>query len=259
MHVGTIQGDRWVNATTYPITDQYTAYHLNEKAILSTGSPTSSGSVRLVWGAPTQAGTTVTFEAPVVTNEELIAGPIAATLYARSSNRNIDLIATVSDIAPDNQTTEIASGNVVGSLRAVNKNGSWYDKHGLMVYPDHPFLTNKYAPANSIQRYDIQLPPTLYSLLPGHHLELQLSTQPPQSDCGASLTAALGPPAPCDPSAPQQATLPGGLYQVVWSSSMPSSVNLPLLATNALPTATSAMTPTSDGLTEPIDWSSTAP
>jgi predicted acyl esterase len=259
MHLGALQGDSWVNAAVYPITDGYTAYHLSQNATLSTNTRLSSGSAQLAWGPPTQAGTTVTFDAPVVKTDELIAGPIAATLYARSSNRNIDLIATLFDVGPDNQATGIASGNILGSLRALNKVGSWYDRHGLMVYPDHPFLTNQYAPANSVQRYDIQLPPTLYSLLRGHHLELQLSTQPPEGDCGASLEAALGPPAPCDPSAPQEATLPGGEYHVVWSSSIPSSVNVPLVAPKTLPTAKSATTPTSEGLTEPIDWSSTAP
>jgi predicted acyl esterase len=259
MHLGALEGDSWVNAAVYPIADGYTAYHLDQNATLRTSPPTSPGSAQLAWGPPAQIGTTVTFDAPDVRNEELVAGPIAATLYARSSNRNIDLIATLSDVGADNQTTEIASGNIVGSLRAVNKDGSWYDKHGLMVYPDHPFLTNQYAPANSVQRYDIQLPPTLYSLSPGHHLELELSTQPPQSDCGASLTAALGPPVPCDPSRPQRETLPGGVYLVVWSPSMPSSVNLPLLSPDALPVAKSATTPTSEGMTEPIDWSSTAP
>jgi predicted acyl esterase len=256
MHVYDLNGNAWVNAATYPITDAYTAYHLGPNGELATVPKKAAGSAQLAWGQPTQAGATLSFDSQAVHEKELIAGPISATIFARSSNRNLDLIASLFDVAPGNQTTQIAEGNIVGSLRAVARQSSWYDKHGLMVDPDHPFLSNDYAPANSLQRYDIELSPSLYSVLPGHRLELELSTQPPTSECGANLEAALGQAYPCDPSTPQRATLPGGRYTVVWSDSMQSSVNLPILAQNALPVAASAATQTSQGLSEPLEWNS---
>ncbi len=254
MHLYELQADRWVNASTYPLTDDYTAYHLASGGSLSTSAPTTTGSLEMAWGQPTTSGTSLTFDAAPLTADELIAGPIAATIYARSSARNTELIATLFDVAPSGERTELATGDIVGSLRSVDQSLSWYDKNGLLVRPDHPFLTNQYAPAGSLQRYDIGLTPTLYSLSAGDHLELVLSTQPPASSC-ASLLSALTTPLPCLPTAPEKQTLAGGVYHVQWSASEPSSVNVPLLPEGALPVTTSATTPTSNGLTEPLVWS----
>ena len=85
-----------------------------------------------------------------------------------------------------------------------------------------------------------------------------LSTQPPASKC-ASLLSALTIPLPCLPSAPQQETLAGGEYTIVWSASSPSSVNVPLIDAGALPEAQSATTETSNGQVEPLDWDSSPP
>ena len=89
MHLYELQSEHWVNATTYPMTDQYTAYHLASGGNLSTSSP-KAGSAMLRWGQPTLDGTTLTFNAQPLTKEEVIGGPIAATIYARSSNRNLE-------------------------------------------------------------------------------------------------------------------------------------------------------------------------
>lgn len=257
MHLYDLQANRWVNTSDYPITNNATALYLRSDSNLSDAKPKSAGSGDLNWGQPTASGTTLTFNAEPVETEQLIAGPIAATLYARSSNRNLDLITTLFDVSPNGQSTQIATGNLLGSMRAVNTTLSWRDEKGLMELPDHPFKANSYATANSLQRYDIELTPTLYSILPGHHLQLVVSTQPPKSAC-ASLLSALTTPLPCLLTAPQRKTLPGGRYHVVWGASTPSSINVPLLPQGTLKTTSSAITPTSNGLSEPLVWSNSA-
>jgi hypothetical protein len=72
------------------------------------------------------------------------------------------------------------------------------------------------------------------------------------SNCTSSISE-LAPAIPCFLTAPQQAALPGGLYQIQLRG---SRVNLPLIPTNQLAVTTSGVTPTSNGLTEPLDWSS---
>ncbi len=78
---------------------------------------------------------------------------------------------------------------------------------------------------------------------------------PPASKC-VSLLSALTIPLPCLPSAPQRDTLPGGVYTIVWGTSSPSSINVPLMDAGALPEATSAATETSKGQVEPLEWES---
>ena len=81
-----------------------------------------------------------------------------------------------------------------------------------------------------------------------------LTTQAPASAC-ASLLSALTTPLPCILSAPQKKTVPGGVYQIVWGPATPSSVNVPLLGSDAVHGTASAVTSTSSGETEPINWS----
>ena len=78
-----------------------------------------------------------------------------------------------------------------------------------MVLPDHPDTADRYATAGTLQRYDIGLTPTLYSVPAGDHLQFVLTTQAPTSDC-ASLLSALTTPLPCILSTPQKKTSPEG-------------------------------------------------
>ncbi len=255
MHLYELQAAKWVNATTYPLTDVYTAYHLASDGNLSTSS-SKAGSATLRWGQPTQDGTTLTFNAQPLTQAETIGGPIAATIYARSSNRNLELNGTLFDVSPSGQSTQLATGTILGSLRTVDQSASWYDKHNLLVRPEHPYTKNSYAPAGSLQRYGIGLTPTLYSVPAGDHLQFVLTTQAPTSKCTGTgaLVSALTTPLPCLLSTPQKKTLPGGVYKVVWSPSTPSSVNVPLLPDGVVHITSSGTTATSNGLTEPLSW-----
>jgi X-Pro dipeptidyl-peptidase C-terminal non-catalytic domain len=219
------------------------AFHLASHGQLSTSS-SNSGSATLRWGPPTLKGTTLTFNAQPLTSEETIGGPIAATIDARSSNRNLELNGTLFDVSPSGQRTQLATGTVLGSLRATDDSRSWYDKNHLLVRPEYHYATNRYAAANSLQRYDIGLTPTLYAVPAGDHLQFVLTTQPPADKC-ASLLSALTTPLPCLPSAPQKRTLPGGVYQVVWGASTSSSVNVPLLPEGAVGVTSSGVTPAS--------------
>jgi hypothetical protein len=118
--------------------------------------------------------------------------------------------------------------------------------------PDRPDAADHYAAAGSLQRYDIGLTPTLYSVPIGDHLQF-VTTQAPTSAC-ASLLSALTTPLPCILSTPQKKTVPGGAYQIVWSRSASSSLNLPMLGSAGVHETTSGVTSTSSGETEPINW-----
>lgn len=254
MHLFTLRSNEWVNATTYPLTDDYTAMHLGPNSSLTTTIP-STGSAQLTWAQPTASDGELTFDAKPVTTDEVIGGPIAATVFASSDNRNLELIATLNDVTSLGQVTQIATGTVLGSLRAVDHARSWFDKNDLITLPYHPYSRNEYAKAGALQRYDITLTPTLYALEPGDHLQLVLTTQAPSDKC-ASLLSALTTPLPCILSTPQKATVPGGIYQVVWGSSHPSSINVPLLPNGTLHPTISDTTATSSGQSEPLDWTS---
>jgi predicted acyl esterase len=251
----------WVNASTNPVASTYSSYDLSTGgALVASGRKASgagSSSDSIAWGQPGQPGTTLSYTTPSFPTGATLAGPISATIYASSSNTNLELIATLYDMAPDGAATQVATGSLLGSLGAINKKQSWFE-HGVLIQPDHPFVADNYVPAGSTARYDITIYPAVWSLPAGDSIRLTLSTEEPASACSSQLSALL-PAIPCVPTAPQQATLPGGAYQIDHSRALPSSVNLPLLPNNYLPAAPSGTTPTSNGLTEPLGWSSPPP
>jgi predicted acyl esterase len=269
---GSGTGAGWVNASTNPVASEYTPFDLTGSGALMaagrggrTASAAGSGSDSIVWGQPGQPGTTLSYTTPSFPQGATLAGPISATIYASSSNTNLELIATLYDVAPDGTATQMATGSLLGSLRAINPQQSWFDRHGVMIQPNHPFLADSYVPAGSTARYDITLYPAVWSLPAGHSVRLTLSTQEPTSACHSFLTALL-PAIPCLLTAPQQATLQGEppsavppVYTIDHSRFLPSSVNLPLLPNNFLPVAPSGITPTSNNLSEPIGWNSHPP
>ena len=263
-------GSGWVNASTNPVASRYTSYDLSGGGALVaigrggwTASDAASSSDTIAYGQPepcTQGTTctTLSYTTPSFPRGATVAGPISVTIYASSSNTNLDLIGTLYDIAPDGTATQIATGSLLGSMRAINPQQSWFDRNGVLIQPDHPFLADNYVPAGRTARYDITIYPAVWSLPAGDALRLTLSTQEPTSACTSQLSALL-PAIPCLLTASQQATLPGGVYQIDHSRFLPSSVNLPLLPNDYLPAAPSGTTPTSNGLTEPLGWSSPRP
>jgi predicted acyl esterase len=262
---GSGSGSGWVNASTNPVASVYTSYDLTGGgALVANGqggrmvSAAGSSSDTIVWGQPSQPGTTLSYTTSSFPTGATLAGPISATIYASSTNKNVELIGTLYDVAPDGTATQIATGSLLGSLRAINQQQSWFDRHGLLIQPAHPFLANNYVRARRTVPYDLTIYPAVWSLPAGHAVRLTLSTQEPTSACMSFLTALL-PAVPCLLTAPQQATLPGGVYEIDHSRLSPSSVNLPLLPNDYLPVASSGTTPTSNGLTEPLGWNSHPP
>ncbi len=262
---GSGNGSGWVNASTNPFASTYTPYDLSGGGALVasgrdgwTASTAGSRSDTITYGQPGQQGTTLSYTTPSFARGATLAGPISATIYASSSNTNLELIGTLYDIAPDGTATQIATGSLLGSMRATNPQQSWFDRSGVLIQPAHPFLADSYVPAGRTARYDITLYPAVWSLPAGDALRFTLSTQEPASACGSQLSALL-PAIPCLLTAPQQATVPGGVYQIDHSRFLPSSVNLPLLPSNYLPAAPNGTTPTSNGLTEPLGWNSPRP
>lgn len=95
--------------------------------------------------------------------------------------------------------------------------------------------------------------PSLFQVRTGHRLQLVLTTQVPSSNCGSVLSA-LTTPLPCILSTPQQKTLPGGHYEVLWGGSSPSSLNVGYMSGDEISPTSSGITPTSQGETEPLAW-----
>ena len=178
LHLFEQGSNRWVNASTLPMDARYTPYYLNAGGAL-TAKPSNGhgGGDSVVWASPTTAGASLTYTTEPLAKGATLAGPIDASVYASSSNSNLELIADLYDVAPDGTATRVTTGDILGSLSTLDTSGSWYDENHRLTFPSHPYLADHYVPAGQTQRYDMWLYPRLYALAPGHSLRLVVSTQ----------------------------------------------------------------------------------
>ena len=250
MHLYELASNRWVNTASYPIVSDYTTYHLNSEATLTPSRPTTVESDTIVWTQPTAPEGSLSYTTPPFADGATLAGPISAEVYAQSSNTNLELIATLLDVAPDGTETPITFGAVLGSQRALDPGRNWYDKEGTLIRPYTSQLGDDFLTPAQTQLFAIALHPRLWSVAPGHALRVRFTTQSLTSDCAGFNIL------PCGLTAPAQATVPGGVYELQRSPTWPSAVNLPLLPYRCLDTVASGTTPTSGTNTQPLDWSS---
>ncbi|MCK9898237.1 CocE/NonD family hydrolase [Frankia sp. AgB32] len=250
LHLYEQGSNRWVKASGYPLVTNYIQYYLNANSALTAGPPGASGTDQVTYAAPDQSGSTLTYTTSPFVVGQTLAGPIDASIYASSSNQNINLIATLQDVPPSGSPTTISSGSLIGTLSALDGSASWKDSAGRLILPVHPYTADKAVVPGAVNRYDIRINPTAWGLAPLHLLRLVISTQASKDDC----SGLLGMPQPCAYTAAQQASLAGGSYQIARNSAGRSVVNLPLLPWLQLPTARSGATPTSGLSSEPLGW-----
>lgn len=255
LHLYEMGADRWVNYSSWPITDTYTPLYLADGGLSATPVFHTTA---LAFGDPADTGTTVSYDSEPMSDEQTLAGPIGATLYVKSSNSNAHFVLTLFDVAPDESVEEIISGGLLASARALDASRSWYDSSGLAVKPEGTFASSELLVPGERYRLDIELQPTLRRIREGHKLRLVIGTQAGQSKCTiVSIAAALGRPSPCVFNTDQAASLAGGMYEILSDAMNPSSINLPLIAPESLLTARSDVTESSPEQTQPLDWGPT--
>lgn len=171
--------------------------------------PASAGPGQLIYNSPPMGADTV------------LAGPIAATLYATANTTDTEWIAKLSDVAPDGTSTDLTQGALQGSHRALDAAQSWTGADGLPIYPFHPHTkaAKQAVVPGQVTRYDVEIRSMFATLPAGHRLRLTLlSSQSPHL-------------VPIPPDLPN---FVGGIYKVQRSATAPSSLQVPLADPAAL-------------------------
>ena len=250
MHLYEEGSSRWVNLSRYPVVTNYSTFYLGSNGSLAQNPQTgASGSRSLIWEQPDQPGGSITYTSTPIADGATISGPIGATIWASSSNTNMELIASVYDVSPDGTAQLISDGPILASQRQLDPTASWYDDSGASIQPVLSQTGDQYLTPHHAYELDISITARQWSVAPGHSVRFTITTQTPTSECGTAFNAE-----PCYYTTPQQRTLPGGTYTLLSDAAHPSALNLPLLPYDYFPTARSAVTATSAGFSEPMDW-----
>ncbi len=106
-----------------------------------------------------------------------IAGPVAARLFLATNGRDGFVSLRLEDVAPDGRVTQLSSGGLSISLRALDPERSQV-VDGLVVRPHHPFTKASVLPVAGGEIYElwIEITATAATVPAGH--ALRLAVQP---------------------------------------------------------------------------------
>lgn len=269
MHVFETGSHRWLNLTGYPQVADHTQWWLGPDGSLS--SEQAEGSATLTYALPSDENGMLRFETPTFEDETSLAGSMSVTIHASSSNTNMVLIARLYDVDDAGEATLVSRGAVLGSQHMLDAAKSWTDAEGTVTWP-WPMLTgDEYLAPEEVYRFDIALAPRQHAVQPGHHLRLELTTQTPAEMCPETEMPPVNDTDPCRLTEPQQETVPGGVYTILFGPETPSALNLPQLPSDNFSEVSAGLAPTpwsesfrrlSDPaqgdpiLTLPLDWGS---
>lgn len=254
MHLFEPGTDRWINAARFPAVSRYTDLFLGDSETLTFAAPTRRGDDSpLAWGDPDQAGNRLIYTTKPLTRGLTLSGPMSATVYASSSNTNLELLVRLYDVAPDGTAAEITRGTMLASQRELDTGKTWKDRTGKIIWPWQSQKRDDYLTPEKVYRLNVMLEARQWGAEPGHQLRLELTTQTPAGVCPGPTTFFLGTD-PCYLTAPQQETVPGGTYRILHGSAHPTRLSLPVLPALAFESQPCAVTPTSNGVCLPQDW-----
>jgi predicted acyl esterase len=214
-----------------PSTPGADAFNANANALPRTDFGPSTGSGGL-WGNASQwswnwlqnpAGTAVSYvSAPLPTNTTIV-GSGAVSLWVRSSTPDVDLQATISEVRPDGKETFVQNGWLRASERKLSTDArNMFKRKGTALEPVPTFTAADAAPMPAGQYVNVVVP--LY--YQGHVYR-----------AGSRLRVTIAAPNGTQPIWAFDETVPMGTTSIAFSSTMPSSVVLPVVPNGNVPTA----------------------
>jgi putative CocE/NonD family hydrolase len=253
LHLYQLGSGKWLEASRYPIegATPRTYYLRPGKSLGPTKPGTAGGADQVVWtglsspcglsteqwgagllqlileqaggsdpcaedDSTTQVGPgAVTYTTAPFAKPQVLAGPIAASLYATSTRPDAEFVVTLQDVAPNGSSRPLTSGALLGSFRKLDSKQTWKAPDGKPLLPYHPYTraSKQPVPTTGTTRFDIEVRPTFAQLAAGHRLRVTITT----SDVPHLV-----------PSPPQIANLAGGVYGIQHNAAAASSLELPL-------------------------------
>ena len=126
----------------------------------------------------TTEATSLTYSTAPLSSPLHLSGPLSVTLNGSTTAHDTTWIATVSDVSPSGQSTQITAGWLVQSYRALDPSKTVYAPNGDPIVPWHPFTQDTLMTVNpgEKEQMEIEVFNTDAVLQPGHRLRVTLSS-----------------------------------------------------------------------------------
>ncbi len=213
------------------------AFNADAHALPRTDFGVNTGSGGL-WGNASQwswnwqqqpSGTAVSYVSAPLTSDTTVVGSGAVSLWVRSSTPDVDLQATISEVRPDGTEVFVQNGWLRASERKLSTDSNnMFKRPSTTLEPVPSFTAADASPMPAGQFVKVVVP--LY--YEGHAYR-----------AGTRIRVTIAAPNGTQPIWAFDETVPSGTTSVAFSSSMPSSLVLPVVpgvkVPTALPTCTS--------------------
>lgn len=129
----------------------------------------------------------VTYYSNPMESTQIIAGPIAATLYIETTDTeedptDMDFWISLADIYPDDgNATYLQKGMLRASHRALDETETQYNDNGEIIKPYHPHTNPSKIHTGRVYKYEIEVFPLVHILHEGHRLAMNIHA-PPETD-----------------------------------------------------------------------------
>ncbi|HUC04075.1 MAG TPA: CocE/NonD family hydrolase [Acidimicrobiales bacterium] len=170
-------------------------------------------------------GTAVSYLTAPLTQDTTVIGAGSVTLWVRSSTPDVDLQATISEVRPDGNETFVQNGWLRASERALSSSSdNMFDQPSTLLAPIPTFTASDAAP----------LPPGRFT-----KVVIPLYYEGHVYRAGSRIRVTIAAPNGTQPVWSFSDTVPGGasFVAVAHSTSMPSSLTLPVVPGVHVPTA----------------------
>ena len=233
----TLRPNGRLDSANFPLTQTtFTDWYLHGDGTLSTTPPPGPesdrgyvhGTKRQFWSY--QAGGSVgppittaegpdelTWRTDPVAQDTAIAGPIAATLWAKSAAGDTELFVEVTDEAPDGSVTYLQRGLLKASHLAYDDARSDHTADGRIYRPYHTHTSPQQIDPNSVHEYLVEVWPVGHVFRAGHRIAVKVHS-PPFIDSFYAYVPR---------------TLPG-VNTILSAPSMPSRIMLPMIPVSAI-------------------------
>ena len=187
-----------LDSTNFPLTQtEFTDWYLHGDGSLSTTPPAAPesdrfylhGTRRQFWSY--QAGGSVgppitTMEGPdeltwrtePMAEDTAMAGPIAATLWAKTTSGDTEFFVEVTDEGPDGSVTYLQRGVLRASHFAVDDARSDHTPDGRIYRPYRPHTNAQNIPANVGREYLVEIWPVGHVFRAGHRIAVKVHAPP---------------------------------------------------------------------------------
>jgi predicted acyl esterase len=225
-------GPHGVLADKAPTTAGTNSFTANARAVPLTDYGTNTGTGGL-WGNASQwqwnwqqspSGTAVSYVSTPLTANTTVIGRGAVDLWVRSSTPDVDLQATISEVRPDGNETFVQNGWIRASERKLSTDSNnMFKEPSTALEPIPTFTTADASPMPAGQFVKVVVP--LY--YEGHAYR-----------AGSRIRVTIAAPNGTQPvwSFSQTVPNPSGTAAIAFSTSMPSSLVLPVVPGVSVPT-----------------------